>query len=259
MLREFSVEATVGKPQVAYRETITKTVESVEYRHIKQSGGSGQFAVVKITPRAEPRQGLRVRRQDQRRQDPARVHPARPTRASSPRSIRACSPATRWSTSRPALVDGQYHDVDSSEMAFKIAGQMGFKKAAEMASPVLLEPIMGVEVVTPEEYMGDVIGDLVEPSRPDRGHGGPRQHPGQSGPRCRCRRCSATPPTCARAPRAGRRTRCSSTATSEVPERHRVRHRQARSRRVIARSIGTPFFDNPQIRNNFNDIGVELP
>ncbi|MEY4820328.1 MAG: elongation factor [Actinomycetota bacterium] len=111
MQREFGVDATVGKPQVAYRETITKKVESVEYRHIKQSGGSGQFAVVKIT--VEPR-----------------------------------------------LVDGQYHDVDSSEMAFKIAGQMAFRKAAQAAGPIILEPIMAVEVVTPDDYMGDVMGDL---------------------------------------------------------------------------------------------------
>ena len=181
-MREFNVDATVGKPQVAYRETITKTVESVEYRHIKQSGGSGQFAVVKITPRAEPRQGLRVRRQDQRRQDPARVHPAGQPGHPAARSSRACSPATRRSTSRRRLVDGQYHDVDSSEMAFKIAGQMAFKKAAEMAKPVLLEPIMAVEVVTPEDYMGDVMGDLSQPPWPHRGHGGPRQHPGRPGP-----------------------------------------------------------------------------
>ena len=160
MQREFNVDATVGKPQVAYRETITKTVESGRVPPHQAVGWLRPVRGRQDHPRAEPRQGLRVRRQDQRRQDPARVHPARPTRASSRRSTRACSPATRRSTSRPRLVDGQYHDVDSSEMAFKIAGQMAFKKAAEMAKPVLLEPIMGVEVVTPEDYMGDVMGDL---------------------------------------------------------------------------------------------------
>ena len=160
MLREFSVEATVGKPQVAYRETITKAVGPVEYRHIKQSGGSGQFAVIKISLEPNPGRRLRVR-PTRSRAARSRASTSSPsTRASSPPSIRACSPATRWSTSRPASIDGQYHDVDSSEMAFKIAGQMGFKKAAELAKPVLLEPIMGVEVVTPDEYMGDVIGDL---------------------------------------------------------------------------------------------------
>ncbi len=159
MQREFNVDATVGKPQVAYRETITKEVKNVEYRHIKQSGGSGQFAVVKINMSR-----TRARATSSTTRSPAaRSHAStstRPTRACRARSTTACSPATRPSTSRCSLVDGQYHDVDSSEMAFKIAGQMAFKKAAEMAKPVLLEPIMAVEVVTPEEYMGDVMGDL---------------------------------------------------------------------------------------------------
>ena len=109
----------------------------------------------------------------------------------------ACSPASRWSTSRSTLVDGNYHDVDSSEMAFKIAGSIAFKEAEQRAKPVLLEPIMDVEVVTPEEYMGDVIGDLNSPPRPDRGHGAARQradHP-SPGPalrdvRLRYRRCA---------------------------------------------------------------------
>jgi elongation factor G len=160
MQREFNVDATIGKPQVAYRETITKTVESVEYRHIKQSGGSGQFAVVKIT--LEPTgpgggyefvdqiTGGRVPREY--------IQPVN-------QGIQAAlenGVLAGYSTVdvRAKLVDGQYHDVDSSEMAFKIAGQMAFKKAAEMAKPVLLEPIMAVEVVTPDEYMGDVMGDL---------------------------------------------------------------------------------------------------
>ncbi len=160
MQREFNVDATIGKPQVAYRETITKAVESVEYRHIKQSGGSGQFAVVKIT--LEPTgpgggyefvdeiTGGRVPREY--------IQPVN-------QGIQAAlenGVLAGYSTVdvRAKLVDGQYHDVDSSEMAFKIAGQMAFKKAAEMAKPVLLEPIMAVEVVTPDEYMGDVMGDL---------------------------------------------------------------------------------------------------
>jgi elongation factor G len=160
MQREFNVEATVGKPQVAYRETITKKVESVEYRHIKQSGGSGQFAVVKLT--VEPTgpgggyvfndaiTGGRVPREY--------IQPTNQgIQAALESGVLAGYPTVDVKVS---LVDGQYHDVDSSEMAFKIAGQMGFKKAAEMAKPVLLEPIMGVEVVTPDEYMGDVMGDL---------------------------------------------------------------------------------------------------
>ena len=160
MQREFSVDATVGKPQVAYRETITKVVESVEYRHIKQTGGSGQFAVVKIT--LEPTgpgggyvfvdaiSGGRV---------PREYIPAvdQGIQSALESGVLAGYPTVDI---RAKLVDGQDHDVDSNEMAFKIAGQQAFKKAAEMAKPVLLEPIMAVEVVTPEEYMGDVMGDL---------------------------------------------------------------------------------------------------
>jgi elongation factor G len=160
MQREFNVEATVGKPQVAYRETITKTVESVEYRHIKQSGGSGQFAVVKIS--VEPTgpgggyvfedkiTGGRVPREY--------IQPTNQgIQAALDNGVLAGYPTVDVKVS---LVDGQYHDVDSSEMAFKIAGQMAFREAARKAGPVLLEPIMGVEVVTPDEYMGDVMGDL---------------------------------------------------------------------------------------------------
>jgi elongation factor G len=159
MMREFNVEATVGKPQVAYRETITKTVESVEYRHIKQSGGSGQFAVVKITLEPNPGGGYEFADKISGGRIPREY--IQPTnqgiQAALDSGVLAGYPVVDVKAS---LVDGQYHDVDSSEMAFKIAGQMGFKKAAEMAKPVLLEPIMGVEVVTPEEYMGDVMGDL---------------------------------------------------------------------------------------------------
>ena len=160
MQREFNVDATIGKPQVAYRETITKAVESVEYRHIKQSGGSGQFAVVKIS--VEPTgpgggyvfedkiTGGRIPREY--------IQPTNQgIQAALDNGVLAGYPTVDVKVS---LVDGQYHDVDSSEMAFKIAGQMAFKKAAEMARPVLLEPIMAVEVVTPDEYMGDVMGDL---------------------------------------------------------------------------------------------------
>jgi elongation factor G len=160
MQREFNVEATVGKPQVAYRETITKSVESVEYRHIKQSGGSGQFAVVKIS--VEPTgpgggyvfedkiTGGRVPREY--------IQPTNQgIQAALDNGVLAGYPTVDVKVS---LVDGQYHDVDSSEMAFKIAGQMAFREAARKAGPVLLEPIMGVEVVTPDEYMGDVMGDL---------------------------------------------------------------------------------------------------
>jgi len=160
MQREFGVEATVGKPQVAYRETITKVVESVEYRHIKQSGGSGQFAVVKITLEPTgPGGGYQFKDDITGGRIPREYIPAvdQGIQSALDSGVLAGYPTVDV---RARLVDGQYHDVDSSEMAFKIAGQQAFKKAAEMAKPVLLEPIMAVEVVTPEEYMGDVMGDL---------------------------------------------------------------------------------------------------
>jgi len=159
MMREFSVEATVGKPQVAYRETITKKVESVEYRHIKQSGGSGQFAVIKLTIEPNPGNGYEFVDSITGGRIPREY--IQPTNQGIQAGLESGVLAGYGMVDvKVALVDGQYHDVDSSEMAFKVAGQMGLKKAAEAAGPVLLEPIMAVEVVTPEDYMGDVMGDL---------------------------------------------------------------------------------------------------
>ena len=159
MQREFGVVATVGKPQVAYRETITKIVESVEYRHIKQSGGSGQFAVVKITLEPNPGKGYEFVDKISGGKIPREY--INPTNQGMQQALDSGVLAGYPTVDvKATLVDGQYHDVDSSEMAFKIAGQMAFKKAAEMAKPVLLEPIMEIEVVTPEDYMGDVMGDL---------------------------------------------------------------------------------------------------
>ena len=159
MQREFSVEATVGKPQVAYRETITKEVTNVEYRHIKQSGGSGQFAVVKINMLPNPGGGFEFEDKITGGKIPKEyINPtAQGLESSMDNGVLAGYPTVDV---KVQLVDGQYHDVDSSEMAFKLAGQMAFRKAAEQAKPVLMEPIMAVEVVTPEEYMGDVMGDL---------------------------------------------------------------------------------------------------
>ena len=162
MKREFNVEANVGKPQVAYRETIRRAVEKYDYTHKKQTGGSGQFAKVQIT--IEPMEvtpevsylfvnattGGRVPREyigsvDHGIADAMQV------------GVLAGYPTVGV---KATLVDGASHDVDSSEMAFKIAGSMAYKEAARRADPVLLEPLMAVEVRTPEEYMGDVIGDL---------------------------------------------------------------------------------------------------
>ena len=159
MMREFGVEATVGKPQVAYRETVTKVVASHEYRHIKQSGGSGQFAVVKLKVEPNPGKGYEFVDAISGGKIPREY--INPTNQGIQAALESGVLAGYGLVDvKVSLVDGQYHDVDSSEMAFKIAGQMGFKEAAAKAGPVLLEPIMNVEVVTPEDYMGDVIGDL---------------------------------------------------------------------------------------------------
>ncbi len=160
MLREFSVDATVGKPQVAYRETITKDVNNVVYRHVKQTGGAGQFAhvVVNLEPTG-PGGGYEFVDKISGGRIPREYIPAvdQGIQQALDAGVLAGYPTVDV---RATLVDGSYHDVDSSEMAFKIAGSMVFKEAARKAAPVLLEPIMSVEVVTPEEYMGDVIGDL---------------------------------------------------------------------------------------------------
>ncbi|MGL3806752.1 elongation factor G [Paeniglutamicibacter sp. R2-26] len=162
MRREFRVEANVGKPQVAYRETIKKAVEKVDFTHKKQTGGSGQFAKVQVS--FEPLEvvdgviyefknavtGGRIPREyipsvDAGIQDAMQF------------GILAGYPMVGV---KATLLDGAYHDVDSSEMAFKIAGSQVFKEGARRANPIILEPVMDVEVRTPEEYMGDVIGDL---------------------------------------------------------------------------------------------------
>jgi elongation factor G len=160
MLREFRVDATVGKPQVAYRETITQTVEKVTYTHKKQTGGSGQFAEVTITMEPlGPGGGYEFVDKISGGRVPKEYIPA--VDAGIQQSLDAGVLAGYPTVDiRATLIDGKYHEVDSSEMAFKIAGSMVFKEAARKAKPVLLEPIMSVEVVTPEDYMGDVIGDL---------------------------------------------------------------------------------------------------
>jgi elongation factor G len=160
MLREFRVDATVGKPQVAYRETITQTVSKVTYTHKKQTGGAGQFAEVTIDLEPlGPGGGYEFVDKITGGRVPKEYIPA--VDAGIQQSLDAGVLAGYPTVDvRATLRDGKYHDVDSSEMAFKIAGSMVFKDACRKAKPVLLEPIMSVEVVTPEEYMGDVIGDL---------------------------------------------------------------------------------------------------
>ena len=160
MLREFRVDASVGKPQVAYRETITDTVEKDTYTHKKQTGGSGQFAEVTIMMEPSgPGGGYEFVDKITGGRIPKEYIPSvsHGIVEAMTTGVLAGYPTVDV---RVTLLDGKYHDVDSSEMAFKIAGTMAFKQAARLAKPVLLEPIMAVEVVTPEDYMGDVIGDL---------------------------------------------------------------------------------------------------
>jgi elongation factor G len=160
MLREFKVEANVGKPQVAYRETIRKAVTKVEERYVRQSGGRGQYGhvVIDLEPTG-PGGGYEFVDKISGGVIPREYIPAVDSgiQEALQAGVLAGYPTVDV---RATLTFGSYHEVDSSEMAFKIAGSMAVKKAARLASPVLLEPIMAVEVVTPEDYMGDVIGDL---------------------------------------------------------------------------------------------------
>jgi elongation factor G len=160
MLREFNVDATVGKPQVAYRETITQTVTKHTYTHKKQTGGKGQYAEVTIDLEPTgPGGGYEFVDKITGGRVPKEYIPS--VDAGIQQSLDAGVLAGYPTVDvRAVLTDGKYHDVDSSEMAFKIAGSMAFKEALRKAKPVLLEPIMSVEVTTPDEYMGDVIGDL---------------------------------------------------------------------------------------------------
>lgn len=159
LMREFKVDANVGKPQVAYRETVTKKVK-VEGKFVRQSGGRGQYGHVWIEMEPqEPGKGYEFVDAIKGGVVPREYIPAvdKGIQEAMDTGVLAGFPCVDF---KVALVDGSYHEVDSSEMAFKIAGSMAFKEAAAKASPVLLEPIMAVEVVVPEEYMGDVIGDL---------------------------------------------------------------------------------------------------
>ncbi len=159
MLREFKVEANVGKPQVAYRETVRKRVEKVVARFVRQTGGRGQFGHVVINLEPAPGEGFVFENKIKGGTIPGEyIGPAEQgMREALENGVKAGYPLVDV---KAELVDGSYHDVDSSEMAFKIAGSMAIQEAARKANPVLLEPVMAVEVVTPEDFLGDVIGDL---------------------------------------------------------------------------------------------------
>jgi len=159
LLREFKVDATIGKPQVAYRETIRRTVEA-EGRFVRQTGGHGQFGVVSL--RVEPLgkgTGFEFVDATKGGSIPRNFIPSveQGVKEAMENGVLAGYPMVDI---RATLLDGQYHEVDSSEIAFKIAGSMAFREAAEKASPLLLEPVMEVEVVTPQDFMGEVIGDI---------------------------------------------------------------------------------------------------
>jgi len=162
MRREFKVEANVGKPQVAYRESLKKAVDRYDYTHKKQSGGSGQFAKVQIAIEPLPtgtEGGYEFVNKITGGRIPKEYIPSVDVgcKEGMQNGPLAGYPLVDV---RVTLLDGAYHDVDSSELAFKIAGLQAFREAAKLAGPVILEPVMSVEVITPEDFMGDVIGDL---------------------------------------------------------------------------------------------------
>ncbi len=159
MKREFGVEANVGRPQVSYRETVRGHVEKIEGKFVRQTGGSGQFGVVYIDLEPAPGEGFDFVNKIKGGSIPSEFIPAveKGIEEALENGVKAGYPMVDV---RVTLVDGKYHDVDSSEIAFKVAGSLAFKEAAKRAKPVLLEPIFAVEVVTPEDFLGDVIGDL---------------------------------------------------------------------------------------------------
>ncbi|WP_246090467.1 elongation factor G [Nonomuraea deserti] len=161
MRREFKVEANVGRPQVAYRETIRRKVEKIDYTHKKQTGGSGQFArvIINLEPLGEGNDGYEFENKVTGGRVPREYIPSVDAGAQEAAEFGVLAGYPMVGV-KVTLTDGAAHDVDSSEMAFKIAGSMAFKEAARKADAVLLEPMMAVEVTTPEDYMGDVIGDL---------------------------------------------------------------------------------------------------
>jgi elongation factor G len=159
MMREFKVEANVGRPQVSYRETIRGTAQKVEGRFVRQTGGSGQYGIVYIDVEPNPGEGFDFVNKVRGGSIPSEFIPAveKGIEEALSNGPRAGYPLVDL---KVTLTDGKYHDTDSSEIAFKVAGSLALKEAAQRAKPVLLEPVFAVEVVTPEEFMGDVIGDL---------------------------------------------------------------------------------------------------
>src|SRR3712207_59372 len=159
MRREFKVEANVGRPQVSYRETIKGTAQKIEGKFVRQTGGSGQYGVVYIDIEPAPGEGFEFINKIKGGAIPTEFIPAveKGVEEALESGVKAGYPLVDV---RVTLTDGKYHETDSSEIAFKVAGSLAFQEAAKRAKPILLEPIFAVEVVTPEDYLGDVIGDL---------------------------------------------------------------------------------------------------
>jgi elongation factor G len=159
MLREYKVDANVGRPQVSYRETVKGTAHKIEGRFVRQTGGSGQYGIVYIDIEPAPGEGFDFVNKVKGGSIPTEFIPAieKGVEEALETGVRAGYPMVDV---RVTLTDGKYHDTDSSEIAFKIAGSLALQEAAKRAKPTLLEPVFAVEVVVPDEYMGDVIGDL---------------------------------------------------------------------------------------------------
>jgi elongation factor G len=165
MKREYNVEANVGRPQVSYRETIRGTAQKIEGRFVKQTGGSGQYGIVYVDIEPNPGEGFEFVSKIKGGAVPSEFIPAvaKGVEEALGTGVKAGYPMVDV---KVTLVDGKYHDTDSSEIAFKVAGSLALKEAAKRAKPVLMEPVFAVEVTAPEDYVGDVIGDLMR----RRGH-----------------------------------------------------------------------------------------
>ena len=177
MFREYKVDANVGRPQVSYRETVKGTAHKIEGRFVRQTGGSGQYGIVYIDIEPAPGEGFDFVNKVKGGSIPTEFIPAieKGVEEALETGVRAGYPMVDV---RVTLTDGKYHDTDSSEIAFKIAGSLALQEAAKRAKPTLLEPVFAVEVVTPEEYMGDVIGDLNRRRGRVNGMERARQRPG---------------------------------------------------------------------------------
>ena len=251
MMREFKVEASVGKPQVAYRETIRQEAKKVQGKFVRQTGGSGQYGDVVINVAPNPGEGFEFDSKIKGGAIPTEFIPSveKGIVEALASGVKAGYPMVDVSVE---LIDGSYHDVDSSEMAFKIAGSMAIQEGAKRAKPVLLEPVMQVEVVTPEEFLGDVIGDLsrrrgkVEGQEPPRQRArGRRDRPAQRDVRLRRR-----PPVGDAGPRL---LHDAVRALRGSPGEHRRGDRRAQGRRargcclvsislILGRLAGTPVY-----------------